>query len=341
MDPDVISSMVTGRPLEIKSSTTVEEGLDCRDENSRFFSLLDRDSRLNIIVSKTAAILSCKLDDREIIVDGSCYNESHDTHALGDRPYQKLNSLPWTCHVRGDQLVLSTTNGSSSISYELIQRNELRTLVKLKSIHLQHQMTYFNLRNTSGKTCTDGHTLVVQCNGGLDKIQAQNTRLSCRCNVNSSIPPQSLIGETPRELRASNFPVDHNGVVKFEKNCLNNDENALVCDAIYSLEATDQSDYISVRLQCSNVGLVVEVRPCLVSSSPGSHANNANAAQNNPSSSTSAKPNQGRTSTPNATAHVSPHPTTVLRVRVRVTNFGICILPFMMANYRCSYRFIW
>jgi hypothetical protein len=41
----------------------------------------------------------------------------------------------------------------------------------------------------------------------------------------------------------------------------------------------------------------------------------------------------------NSPLYSTSHPSTMLRIRVRVTNFGVCIIPFMMINYTCSYRF--
>lgn len=309
----------------------------------------------------------------------------------------------WNCHVRGSELLLSTTNGSSSILYELTRLNELNSIVKLKSIHLQQQVTYFNLKNAKEKSSIDGHTLVVQCNGNLNRIQVQDTKLLCKCNKKSSILPKSLIGDVPFELVQHSVNTSPSG--QQDQFSLNEDD-LIVCDAIFSLEANCTLDYLQARLQYQNRILIFEVR-CV--QTPNAAGQQQNVTQNTPTTSSSPqhqkvdiksrhldhlfesnnqntvmstdatsgtvspaedcdiKPNiewlksfTDNTSSPTSDQQdkqqkfissssqpsgvpVGPltQPTTVLRFRIRITNFGICIMPFTMTNYTCAHRFAW
>lgn len=307
-----------------QSPVTVEEGMDCRDANMRFFSMINRISNLNITLSISSVMLSCKFDKHEIIVDQKRLNQTHETWALGDRPYQKFNALMWNCHVRGAELLLSTSNGASTILYELTRFNELTSNVKLKSIHLQQQPIYFNLNDAKTKAPIDGHTLLVQCNGNLNKIQVQNTKLLCQCNKKSSILPQSLIGDVPFEL------VRHESSMSLYSNADNNvtnsslpnsaginEDDLIVCDAIFSVESNCPLDLIRIELRYKFRAVVLEIR---------SFANQTG---------TSDASNQQQKT------NVSSSTPKTLRVRVRVTNFGVCIMPIMMTEYNCRYRFNW
>lgn len=414
---------------------TVEEGIDCREANSRFFSLLNHESRLNIIISKNCSFISCKLAGHEIVIDQRQYNQLHETWAISDRPYQRMSSLPWNCHVRGGELLLSTSNNSSSIMYELTKFNELNSLVKLKSIHLQHQVTYFNLNNAKEKVPVDGHTLVVQCNGNMSRIQVQNTKLLCQCNRKASILAQSLIGDIPFELVRHDASISSNTCNQQQQQQPNiptnsgNDDDLIVCDSIFSIEATCPLDCLRVKLQYNERSLLFEARSTAQSSLPTSSNNvtsstqkgaklfqtnnkiNNNDLHHQPnhqtqqaSSSSNEPPSisgdlqadsnadfkfqdnqwlsslmdsgqqcclaqstrqqqptttygvaggqkgQLDTSTndqpvpqlPTSLSSSTPqHPATILRARVRVTNFGVCIMPLMMTNYACTYRFTW
>lgn len=375
------------------NNVTVEEGIDCRETNSRFFSLLNHESRLNIIISKTSTtIISCKLNDHEIVVGQRQYNQAHETWALGDRPFQKIELLSWNCHVRGAELLLSVQNGTSSMMYELTRHNELNNIVKLKSINLQQQAVYFNLNNAKEKLPINGHTLVVRCNGNMNRIQVQQTRLLCQCNKRSSVLPQSLIGDVPFEL------VQHDASSSMGDNTNISDDDLIVCDAIFSLESTCAFDYIQVQLGYNNRALLFELKASPASSSrqsgasnqissvsssttmnptqpsqqpydlqsqlfsqyvPSSSIGSSNAPSNSlladinysenkwfrdpaDAPSTSCQPNDNSNPPSNITLPSSlSHPATNLRIRIRVTNFGVCIMPLMMTNYSCVYRFIW
>jgi hypothetical protein len=369
---------------EISTFICVEEAIDCRDSNSRFFSLLNQESQLNIIINDNSTITSCKLDEHEIVVDKNLYNETHETWAIGDRPYQKLSGLSWNSHVRGSELILSssTNNNTSntphtSLYFELTRSNELNCIAKLKTIHLQHQVFYFNLNKaTKTRQPIDGHTVVVRCNGNMNRIQVQPTKLLCHCNRTATVLPQSLIGEIPFEL------------VQHPDNP--NSDDLILCDAIFSLESTCNLDYLQARLQFQNRELEFEVRSIRsISSSSNSSGNNNNnnvsstssqqstkqlpadlklnyscetssssmrydatcsSSQDtpkfkqeilDPTSSVAAKTMDARPPPIVSPVSSSPHPSTILRIRVRVTNFGVCIMPFMMINYTYTYRFKW
>lgn len=395
---------------------SLEEGMDCRELNSRFFSLLNHQSKLNIIISKTSSLISCKLDGHEIVVDQRVYRQAHETWAISDRPFQKLDSLAWNCHVRGAELILSTSNNSSSIMYELTRQNQLNTIVKLKSIHLQSQVTYFNLKNAKQRVPIDGHTLLVQCNGNTNRIQAQPTKLLCSCNKKSTILPQSLIGDIPCQL-VQHYSAQVRDSSIHQDNYVD-DDDMIVCDTIFSLESTCPLDVLKVQLSYANKTLIFETRSSQsgllngssstsastsVSSSSSNNANKRSKLQNaldssknhrsdisnlnkqglqavnqeiepiqsgtiDGSSSKGIKsvvdgPPNCRSQTTHAststlkdtaqaqksdnsvktakTAQARSHPTTILRIRVRVTNFGVCIMPIMMTNYTCSYQFVW
>lgn len=410
MDP-VRDMMLTGdNSNHLNDIISLEEGMDCRELNSRFFSLLNHESKLNIIISKTSSLISCKLDGHEIVVDQLVYRQAHETWAISDRPFQKIDSLPWNCHVRGAELILFTSNNSSSIMYELTRQNQLNSIVKLKSIHLQSQVTYFNLKNAKEKVPIDGHTLLVQCNGSTNRIQAQPTKLLCPCNKKSIILPQSLIGDIPCQLfqHYSTQIKDQNN----DRNSYSTEDDMIVCDTIFSLESTCPLDVLKVQLRYANKTLIFETRsnqsglsngssssiaPTNVSSSSSSNANKKSKTQNTigpsktHSSITSNLSTQGLEHIgrgigliqPGASGNTEPrvvgsancqsntiyastssskdtatqndnnpvktsksvparsYPTTILRIRVRVTNFGVCIMPIMMTNYTCSYQFVW
>lgn len=403
-----------------QSSIIVEEGFDCRS-NSRFFNLINRQTKLDIIVSKSSSIISCKLDGHEIVLNSRQYNQTHETWAIGERPYQKICSILWSCHVRGAELFLS--NGPSSIMYELTRLNELNSLVKLKSIHLQPKATYFNLNNAREKVPIDGHTLIVQCNGNMSRIQVQSTKLLCQCNRKASILPQSLVGDIPFELvqHDASMSLNLSNHEELQAN-LGTEDDKIVCDAIFSIESTSALDFLSVKLQYHSRSLVFEVRAVTSASSASSNSNNTSHNNNNASvssstaSTTSTTPtdttrmtqsddlaqnyqtqqasssssscgdgwqsasqvtseSRSTTNDGNDSKHSSPgkwlssfveqpstsckasqsssnatnssgitsnsHQSTILRARVRVTNFGVCIMPLMMTNYSCKYRFSW
>lgn len=407
MDPLRKIIMNRDHPDE-SNDITVEEGIDCRQADSRFFSLMNTKNHLNIIVSHCASLLSCKLDEHEIIVDPKYYNQSHETWAIGDRPFQKYSSQSWNCHVRGAELLLSTMNGSSSIMFELTPHNELNSIIKLKSIFLQNQVTYFNLNNAKERTAIDGHSLVVQCNGNLNRIQSQATKLLCRCNRRSPVLPKSFIGDIPFEL-VRHYP-DPSAFIQPDE--LGTEDDFIVCDSIFYLEATSPLDFLKVQLQYRNRIMLFEVRmsplpggsaslqtldqSAGVSSSttaPVSNKLNTKAqfsdlrnnhspadfirptsalnldaddsridddqheASSAPNSSCLESPstssneltnprapdtNNNNSSTPNpGNAQKPTVPSTILRARVRITNFGVCVMPLMMTNYSCTYRFSW
>ena len=371
---------------DISTIITVEEAIDCRNSNSRFFSLMNHETQLNIIINDNSTITSCKLDGHEIVVDKNLYNETHETWAIGERPYQKLSSLQWNSHVRGSELILSSSTNNTnlphtSLYYELNSANELNCAAKLKTIHLQHQVFYFNLRKaTSCRQLIDGHTIVVRCNGNMNRIQVQPTKLLCHCNKAATILAQSLVGDIPFEL----MPHPENP----------NSDDAIICDAIYSLESTCNLDYLQVKLQYQNRELEFEVRS-VKSITPVVNNNNQNSngvsssshqlfksfptdlkqlsasllgeSSTNPSrsedlcassSSSQAAPklkqetldpsssdlsknlfNRSSLTTSQPDQAPNSHPVTMLRIRVRITNFGVSIMPFMMINYTCTYRF--
>lgn len=403
---------------QLNNVITLEEGIDCRELNSRFFSLFNHESKLNVIISKSSSIISCKLDGQEIVVDQRLYQQSHETCAVSDRPLQKIDSLQLLPHVRGAELFLSTPNGASSIMYELTRQNHLNSIVKLKSIHLQQQVTYFNLKNAKQKVSIDGHTLVVQCNGNMNRIQFQPTKLLCQCNKNSTILPQSLIGEIPFHLTQHQDADVESNDGQNAAACAQDD--MIVCDAIFSLESTCPIDVLKIQLQYENRVLIFETRSsqsCL----PNGSASMASTSGVSSSSSTSNKnsyikgksrcgsldstnvqvndsihikpepqalvetsnssqsevtdysqdrswllrdikppiattapstsnchsnitqPTTSSDTTNNnkpSTSSALSHPATILRVRVRVTNFGVCIMPIMMTNYKCTYKFL-
>lgn len=332
---------------EPPNTITVEEGMDCRDANSRFFSLTNLDTHLNIIISKVAGIVSCKLDEHEVVVDPSLYNQTHDTWAVGDRPLQRINSLSWNCHVRGAELLLTSANGTSSIMYELSKFNELNSIVKLKSIHLQHQVAYFNLNNAKHKTPIDGHTLVVQCNGNMNRIQFQDTKLLCQCNKKSSILPQSLIGDIPLELVQRDAGASQNNEVKNTTSTTTTEDDIIICDAIYSLESTCPMDVLQVQLRYNQRTLLFETRssssnlPTATNSSTSQNQNTNVSSTTQHTSTVSAQIKREKGEPVSESNSAVSQTSTILRVRIRVTNFGICIMPTMMTNYACMYRFIW
>lgn len=315
--------------------------MDCR-EATRFFYVLNLETNLNVIISKNSSIINFKLDGQEIIVDKRMYDQKHEAWAIGDRPYQKMASLAWNCHVRGSELMLSASNGTSTLLYELTRSNELICVTKLKSIHLQHQATYINLNNAKCKAPIDGHFLVVRCNGNLNRIQAQPTKLLCHCNKSASILAQSLIGDIPLELRQ--HPTTNSFIPSDQFGSL---DDLIICDAIFSLESTCSLDFLEAQLQYQNRIISYEVRSVQSTSSVTSQTNNVSSSTGSTSNSNINTANVADQSDNNcssastSTASPASHPSTVLRIRIRITNFGVCIMPYTMTNYTSKYKFSW
>lgn len=424
------------------NSIRVEESIDCRSpSNSRLFLMKNLDTVLDITINQNSTITSCRLDGHEIIVNPRLLQQRHDTwaqnipsliansdtnertnstttyrhHAISHR----VQTFPWNSHVRGSELILSTSNNSSSILYELTSYNELINTVKLKTIHAQHQPIYFNLNDAKEKESIEGHTMSIQCNGNINRIQVQQTNLVCNCNTFSSMSPRSFIREVPVEI------VAHNGLNPITLQPIDNiskinDDDLIICDAIFSLESTCSLDVLIVQLQYQRRKLVIELRcnqvvssqsqstPSSSSSLPTSHSSDrvssstttltsqksrgstsesksvsqinidsrhmpvasevtspgdsmqrestqegssskgvksdslSDVQANEPSDSshdnkrTKLSRAQNNTDPP---AYLSHNAT--LRLRVRVTNFGVCIVPFQMSQYTCSYKFSW
>lgn len=397
---------------------TVEEAIDCR-EATRFFSLMNHESGLNVVVSKSSTFISSKLDNHEIVVDRKLYNHKHDTWAIGQKTFQKLTNVLWNCHVRGPTLMLTASNGASSLCYDLNRLNELNCIAKLKSIYLQHQVVYFNLNSAKEKSPIDGHTLVVRCNGNMNRINVEQTDLACQCSKVASILPQSLIGDIPFELMQNN---------SVERSSSNNNDDLIVCDAIFSLQSTCSLDFLQAELQYSNRRLAFEIRSnhsaqlyvqnsdvssstradytqpanqtrqsitdlfetksssslffqkqqqtlashnlnisgqteaiagtaCLkhveLGTQGDSNCRTATSSSNGPDQATARFQStsslisgcdngilQTKTA-PMASVSATNQPSTILRMRIRVTNFGVCLMPYMMKNYTCKHRFSW
>lgn len=440
MDPLRDMMLNSGQFQPANSNISVEEGMDCREVNSRFFSMLNQDTRLNIIISKASTIVSCKLDGHEIVVDERLYDQLHETWSISDRPFQKINLLPWNCHVRGAELILSVPNGTSTMFYELTPVNELNNIVKLKSIYLQQPVFYFNLNNAKEKSSIDGHSLVVQCNGNMNRIQVQNTKLLCQCNKKALIMPRSLIGDIPHQLTTYsqvnlstiNSSTSNNSNSSNPNQAPGTEDDQILCDAIYGLESTCPLDVLKVELRFRNRALVLETRsnnkpppnnPSSTSSSinqqtgvtsstttnkadseanwirstkyqsptaqreistsnlsisgshdshfgnqdhsnkrrwssasntltvdSSSHISNAQqvassnvsiCVQANESITTSSPTNSFSKPTSSTATQQLAQPSTILRARVRVTNFGVAIMPIMMTSYSSTYRFAW
>lgn len=394
-------------------SITVEEGIDCREADSRFFNLCDRETGLNIIISKNSSILSCKIQDHELVVgqrSTSSGQAQENTWALGDRPFLRMAALAWNCHVRGAELLLSASNGCSSMVYELNSYNELNVVAKLKSPHLQHQVTYFNLNNAKEKAPIDGHSLIVQCNGNLNRIQVQETKLLNCADSSLLIPPRALVANLPFDLLSRDLATSNSSWAHLERlNTSAGSSEDAICDAIYSIESSSQLDFLNVKLQYNRRSLTFIVRSTSQQAATGNLANHLPPPQTSVSSSTGASqitssskrlsrrtPDQPCLLTEQAgspthsdasqrlnhcpvqpspdelsiasssstcsnshsrvnsdpvqqldsssitqTSSSIVQPTTTLRVRVRVTNFGVCIMPLMMLNYACTYRFAW
>lgn len=292
--------------LTKESDLSVEEATDCRDSNMRYFAFTNRKTNIVVTISKSTTFSSCQLNGQEIVLDQRHIKQKHETWAISERPLYKMNTQTWSpnCHVRGLELYLSGSSGSSIVC-ELDKHNEFRMLVKLKSPHYQQPVIYFNLKNARQKLPIDGHTLSIQCSGSMNKLQVQNTQLLCQCNSKSSIIPKSLIGDVPFELVQNNL----------QQTATNSNEpleedDIIITDAIFSLESTNNNDYVSAQLQYANRGVQVEVRPALTASSIHQQHQQS-----------------------------QPQQTTTLRLRVRITNFGICIMPVMMSNYNVLYKF--
>lgn len=336
----------------------VEEAMDCRQANLRFFNLVNQETHLNVTISQASNIVGCSIDGREIVVnDRLCGLNDLESWALCDKALVKMTNLPWGCHVRGSELILTVPNGFPSMTYELNDRNELHSFVKVRGTNMQNKVTYFNLNNTKELTPIDGHTISVQCNGNLNRIQVQDTKLLHPCK--SSVLPKTLLGDIPFQLVHHDAGASCNG----QRNSNLTQDDLIVCDAIFSLKALSSLDCLSVRLQYGNRVVQVEVNSL-------NHRHDTNQIQSNPS--TSKMRNEPRTSnigTGQADSMNMSHSTkqttnelpastsstidqslsnsnqdseaVTIRVRVRITNFGVCILPLMMKNYHTKYSFFW
>lgn len=312
----------------------IEEAMDCRDAKMRYFRHTIVKNHISLILSKNSVLTSCQLHGHEIVIEESQCKHKHETWAISDRPLHKMNAMTWNCHVRGNELHLTSNNGT--IIYQLHTSNELRMQTKLKSIYFQQPVIYFNLNNAKLKVPIDGHKLLIQCNGSLSRIETTNATLRCQCNTKASIIAKSLIGEVPLELLRNCTPLNelanaNNQQTANDTLCkLTPDEDDLiVTDAIFSLESTSQNDYLRAQLQFGMRGIQIDVRPSQgINQNNNTNQNNANNSSNN--NTTGGASNQQKQSV-----------TTILRLRVRVTNFGVCIMPIMMSNFCVSYKFYW
>lgn len=339
---------------------TVEEAIDCRKANSRYFNLINQSTQLGITVSQSSSIIGCQLDGSEIIVsEHLLQNHDLEAWAISEKALMKSCNLPWTCHVRGSELLFTIPNGSS-VTYDMTNYNEVKTIFRLKTANIQNKVSYFNLRGANDLLPIDGHTILVQCNGNLNRIDVKETKLSRPHR--STILARSLIGDIPFQVTSDNSgQTQDNG--ETERNS-KSQPNDIICDAIFSLEANSHLDHLSFQIQYSNRAVRIEV---------GSYYNRIETNQASVSSTSSrakqnlvelgVNPRKASTLTESIQMNeppqheepsgsnsrtgskaISPNPdemSTTLKVRVRITNFGICILPLMMKNYHCKYRFEW
>ena len=292
------------------SIISIEEGMDCRDSTNRFFFLKNQRTRLQITISKSSIISSCTMDSHEIILDNRQLRQRHDSWAIGERPTQKMSNQTWVCHVRETDLHLNSAHGS--IVYQLNHYNELGMQARLRSPQLQQPVIYFNLKNAKRREPIDGHTLCVQSSDSSIRLESSTTQLLCQCNRSSSIIPQSLIGDVPFELV-------RNDNVQLAELSNPDEDDILITDAIFSLEARSKTDYIMAQLQYGSRGLQVELRP-IVQGFP---------VANIPTTSTIPQP-----------AESQQLAISTLKLRVRITNYGVCLMPVMMSNYYIVYKFL-
>lgn len=325
---------------ETESNVIVEEGLDCRRDNMRFFTLINRESKLNIMISHDSNILNCRLDNHDIVIDKSVLDSSdRGALILDESNTAKSDKTAWNCHVRGPELTFTSSNSSSIKIFELKPANELICYIKLRSTKLQSKFTYFNLKSAKNLESIDGHTILVQSNGNMGRIQAEKAREII--DDRSSILPNSLIGEIPFHLTSNTTEPPRDGE--------NNDSsNLIICDAIYSLEPINSLDYLRVQIQYQEKCLEIEIR----SSNPNPGAAikpAANCDINQSEASSSSSDSQKRkVIEPSSISNTKINSTSTglsdkmcLKLRVRVTNFGIAIMPLLMKSYRCKYRFLW
>lgn len=331
----------------------IEEGLDCRKDNMRFFSMINQDTKLGIVISHDSSILSCNISGHEIVIDKTNLRQpDREASCLDDQAPLRVDRTSWNCHVRGPEL--SFTSNNSMKIYELKSSNELNCIVKLRTFKIQNKPTYFNLNNAKDMSTIEGHSISIQCNGNMNRIKAQHTR--CTQRDRPSTLPISLIGEIPLQL-VTNRPRPH-----LDQNSDDAQENAnlIICDSIYSLEATNSLDYLRVQLQYLEKSVEFEIRSSSNLPNNQSSSINGSTGQGASSSSSSSsnlvdmpqerksvdiESNDVVTNSNNCDNPVdnsaSSNFKTTLKLRVRVTNFGVAMMPILMKNYICKFKFVW
>lgn len=271
----------------------------------------------------------------------SQHQHHHETWAHGDRPAQPLYNQFWISHVRGSELILSTLNATNSISYQLNRNDELITITRLRSPYLQHQVHYFNLNSTAEKTSIDGHTFHIKSSDNRN-LTVSNTRTQCDCMKDSPLLPKSFIGDIPHVIVCDTQ---------------NTKDDIIICDAIFTLESIDKSSSITAHLQYEDRCMRLELKPTIINLQNTSSANQAssnacssivapsNQVVQSGSSSLAVPPNSPNqqqlvdSSNMNVNNNQSVASIDSLKLRVRITSFGACLIPIMMSSYTCSYKF--
>lgn len=314
------------------SNIIIEEGLDCRRNNMRFFNLINRQTKLSIMISHDSTILNCRLGDHDIVIHKAPLEISdREAASLGDRSLAKNDKLAWNCHVRGNELTITNSNNSSIKIFELMPSNELICYTKLRTLKTHRDLIYFNLNDAKDLTPIDDHTILVQCNGNLGRIKVEE---ASRPSIEkSSILPKSFIGEIPFHL--TQHKIDHSEIENIVS------ENLIVCDAIFSLDSASSLDYLQVQVRYMDRLFELEIRSITSISFPPKTEEHPTEAS---SSSTSCRKLSELDSTSklqSSTNAVDNSDRVCLKFRVRVTNFGFAITPISMKNYQCKYRFSW
>ena len=131
----------------------------------------------------------------------------------------------------------------------------------------------------------------------------------------------------------------------------NTKDDIIICDAIFTLESIDKSSSITAHLQYEDRCLRLELKPTITS-----HQNNSSSSQTSSACSSivqasnqivqpdasSSQQQPVDSSNVSVSSNTNSHPVISidsLKLRVRITSYGACLIPIMMTSYTCSYKF--
>lgn len=160
-------------------------------------------------------------------------------------------------------------------------------------------------------------------------VEIRNAKVTGRAQANVNCSTNSSYGSVTSSTRTIHSP-----------GC-NSPSDLTSCDPIQPKIEGDDSFYPTTSAAATQARVHAEDDECDGSSMSDQVRVKLEHPDNYPSWNTRASLPPLTLSVPTDMANATTHPSTILRLRVRVTNFGVSILPYMMTNYSCTYKFSW